>query len=43
MQPKVALTIGAAAAALFGLLLVFASAQMLGGFGLATPNEGIVL
>ena len=43
MKPKIALIIGAVAAAVFGLLLTFASKQMLGGFGLGTPNEGIVL
>ena len=43
MQPKLALMIGAVVAAIFGLLLVFASKSMLSGFGLGTPDEGIIL
>jgi hypothetical protein len=43
MKPKTVLVIGAAAAAIFGLLLVGAPAQMLGGFGLQVQSDGIVL
>ncbi len=43
MQPKAALTIGPVVAALFGLALVFAPGPMLQGFGLNTPDAGIIL
>ena len=43
MKPSLALAIGAVAAAIFGLLLVFIPGPLLQGFGLGTPNEGIVL
>src|ERR1051326_3590854 len=43
MSPRVALVIGAVAAAVFGLLLVFAPAQMLAGFGLKGQDEAIIL
>lgn len=43
MSPKIALTIGAVAAAIFGLLLTFAPGPMLEGFGLGTSDEGMVL
>lgn len=43
MRPKLALTIGAAAALLFGLLLILLPSQMLKGFGLGAPTEGLVL
>jgi hypothetical protein len=43
MRPKLALTIGAIAAVLFGLMLLLLPRQMLGGFGLGTPTEGVVL
>ena len=43
MSAKVALTIGAIAAAVLGLLLALAPVQMLSGFGLAAPNEAVVL
>jgi len=38
-----ALTIGAAVAAIFGLLLVLAPAQLLAGFGLGAPTEGVIV
>lgn len=43
MSPKLALTIGAVLAIVFGLGLTLAPGQMLTGFGLGTPNEGVVL
>lgn len=43
MSPKLALTIGAAAALIFGLALAVAPAQMLSGFGLGAPSEALVL
>lgn len=43
MKPKLALTIGAVAAAIFGLLLGLMPEQMLKGFGLATPPEAVVV
>ena len=43
MSPKLALSIGAVVAVIFGLLLVFAPGQMLTGFGLSAPVEGIIL
>ena len=43
MNPRVALIIGAVAAAIFGLLLALAPASMLAGFGLRAPDEAVVL
>ena len=43
MSSKLALTIGAAAALIFGLALAVAPAQMLAGFGLGVPIEAQVL
>lgn len=43
MSSKLALTIGAAAALIFGLALAVAPAQMLAGFGLGVPTEAQVL
>ena len=43
MSPRLALIIGAVAAMAFGLALTVAPASMLGGFGLAVPNEAIVV
>ena len=43
MSPKIALSIGAVVAVIFGLLLVFAPVQMLAGFGLKAPDEGVIL
>jgi len=43
MSSKLALTIGAVAAVLFGAILALAPDQMLGGFGLAAPKEALVL
>lgn len=43
MNPKLALTIGAVAAAIFGVLLTFFPAPMLNGFGLQATNEGTIL
>jgi hypothetical protein len=43
VSPRLALIIGAVAAFAFGLALTVFPASMLGGFGLGTSNEGIVL
>lgn len=43
MRPKVALTIGAVLAFLFGLALTFVPEQMLASFGLASSPAGLVL
>jgi hypothetical protein len=43
MTARLALTIGAVAALLFGLALTFAPAQMLGGFGLGVPTEALIV
>jgi hypothetical protein len=43
MSPKLALTIGAVLAVVFGLALTLLPAQMLAGFGLATPPEALVV
>lgn len=43
MSPKLALSIGAAPALVFGLALTLLPSQMLGGFGLATPSEALVV
>jgi len=43
MRPSLALSIGAVAAAAFGLALLLAPAQLLAGFGLGTAVEGQVL
>lgn len=43
MSTRLALTIGAVAAFLFGLALAIAPAQMLAGFGLGVPTEAQVL
>ena len=43
MSPKLALTIGAVLAVVFGLALTFLPTQMLSGFGLATPSEALVV
>jgi len=43
MSPKLALQIGAVLAIVFGLGLALLPAQMLAGFGLATPNEALVV
>lgn len=43
MQPKMALTIGAVAAAVFGLLSVLVPGPMLESAGLNVPDEGIIL
>jgi hypothetical protein len=43
MSSKLALTIGAVAAVVFGLALALLPDQMLGGFGLGTPKEALVV
>jgi hypothetical protein len=43
VSPRLALIIGAFAAFAFGLLLTVFPATMLGGFGLGTPPEAIVV
>ena len=43
MSPRLALQIGGVLAVLFGLGLALAPSQMLGGFGLAAPNEAMIL
>jgi hypothetical protein len=43
VSPRLALIIGAVAAFVFGLALTVAPATMLGGFGIATPSEAIVV
>ena len=43
MSPRVVLSIGAVAAAIFGLGLLFLPVQMLAGFGLAASTEAVVL
>jgi hypothetical protein len=43
VSPRLALIIGAIAAVVFGLLLTVFPATMLGGFGLGTPPEAIVV
>ena len=43
MSPRLALSIGAVLALLFGLALTFAPTQMLGGFGMSTPPEALVV
>jgi hypothetical protein len=43
VSPRLALIIGALAAFVFGLALTVAPATMLGGFGIATPAEAIVV
>src|SRR5262245_1463504 len=43
MRPSLALSIGAVLAVLFGAVLLLAPEQMLGGFGLGSPKEGLVL
>ena len=43
MSPKLALQIGAVLAIVFGLGLALLPAHMLAGFGLATPNEALVV
>jgi hypothetical protein len=43
MSSKLALTIGAVAALVFGLALTLAPEQMLGGFGLGVPTEAQVV
>ncbi len=43
MSSKLALTIGAIAAFVFGLALLLVPDQMLGGFGLGTPKEALVV
>jgi len=43
MSPKLALTIGAVLATIFGLALALAPVQMLSGFGMATPPEALVV
>ena len=43
MRPSLALTIGAAAGVLFGLLLLAVPVQMLSGFGLGTPTEAQIV
>ncbi|TMG69814.1 MAG: hypothetical protein E6H81_09170 [Chloroflexi bacterium] len=43
MSPRLALMLGAIAAFVFGLALLVFPTTMLAGFGLGTPNEGVVL
>jgi len=43
MSSKLALTIGAVAAFVFGLALLIVPEQMLGGFGLGAPKEGLIV
>ena len=43
MSSKLALSVGAVAAFVFGLALALVPDQMLGGFGLATPKEALVV
>src|SRR5438105_10190928 len=43
MSPKLALTIGAVLATIFGFALTFAPAQMLSGFGMIAPPEALVI
>jgi hypothetical protein len=43
MKPRLALTIGAVAAAIFGLLLTFLPAQMLKGFGIEGHTDGLIV
>jgi len=43
MSPKLALTIGAVLATLFGLALTFAPEQMLSGFGMTATGPALVL
>lgn len=43
MRPSLALSIGAVLAFIFGLGLALAPAQMLSGFGLGTPTEGLIV
>lgn len=43
MKPKLALTIGAAAAALFGCLLLLTPANMLKGFGIEAHVDGLIV
>ena len=43
MRPKVALSIGAVLALIFGLALTFVPEQMLASFGLASSTAGLVL
>ena len=43
MSSKLALTIGAVAALIFGAALALAPAQMLSGFGLGVPTEALVV
>jgi len=43
MSPRAALTIGAILALAFGLALALAPIQTLGGFGMATPPEALVV
>ena len=43
MSPRLALMIGAVAAFVFGLALTVFPSTMLAGFGLAVPNEAVVL
>src|SRR5207237_2028939 len=43
VSPRLALMIGAVAAFIFGLALTVFPATMLAGFGLAVPNEAVVL
>jgi hypothetical protein len=43
VNPKLALQIGAVLAIVFGLGLALLPAQMLAGFGLATPNEALIV
>jgi hypothetical protein len=43
MNPRVALIIGALAAAVFGLMLTFLPGQMLSGFGLPGSPDALIL
>jgi len=43
MSPKLSLQIGAVLALIFGLALSLAPTQMLGGFGMSTPPEALVI
>jgi hypothetical protein len=43
VSPKLALQIGAVLATIFGLALALLPAQMLAGFGLATPSDALVV
>jgi len=43
MRPSLALSIGAVAAIALGIPLALVPAQMLSAFGLATPDEAIIL